>query len=520
MRLPNLLCAASASLALASAAFAQETVKLEYKLKPGTELVYKGSGTVTLKQSAADNNTQNIEMTLSATERYIIADVDAATGVMLIGQFPKEKVTTKVSTPGNEKTQEQTIEAASVCRLDRLGSPVARKAKEESKSAAFAALIQPLGVSQLTGVPLPAEPVALGATWESTTDTGLPGIPLPFSCKVVSKLVEIQTVEGHKCAVIQSKFTPGKPEQKMLAVSGIEEDETTFDMDAGYFRGDKVKADLKINTFGQSISLAFECSSLVESVKALPAEEAARDSSVIKALDAAIASAYDGEFDKGIAALEAFKPADLPEDWKPGIIKDISTLKRIGQLAARLASGGVAVQPQAEPSQALFAEGQKARYEKNWADAVSKFKELAEKYPDDGLAPPALIAAAQISETNLNDKKSADELRKRAFALQEKRAAGDPMELYKLAGLSADAGDLEKAVATYRKFLASEDAKIPANIRVLAQFRVGGLLEKQDKKAEAIEAYKAVAAIAASDDYSNRIKEQAKKRLDALAAGK
>jgi uncharacterized protein (UPF0147 family) len=364
---------------------------------------------------------------------------------------------------------------------------------------------------------LPPDAVTVGATWESVSSSALAGIPIPASFKVVSTLAEIKTVDGHKCAVIQSKLTPSdkKLDAGMQDIAGSGEVETLFDVDGGFSRNVKSKFDLKVvPQGGQAVTESFETNCVLDSMKALPPEEAVREGKVIRALDAAIAAVYDGEYAKATDALESLTPAEVPEAWKAGINKAIGTVK---QVAPRASGGPMQAQP-ADPAQKLFAEAVKAGQEQKWADAVAKYKELAEKFPDNARVPLALIQAADISENKLNDKKSADELRQRAVALQEKRAAGDPMELFKLAGVCANSGDLEKAVATYRKFLAAEDPKIPANMRLLAQYRIGGLLEKQSKTAEAAEAYKAMDAMPAADDYSAKLKEQAKKRVEALAA--
>ena len=158
-----------------------------------------------------------------------------------------------------------------------------------------------------------------------------------------------------------------------------------------------------------------------------------------------------------------------------------------------------------------------AKQEK-WADAVAKYKEFAEKYPDHALAGLALAKAAGIYRREAERQ----EIRRRTPAAsrgaQEKRAADNPMEQYKLGAAYADAGEPEKAVAAYRKFLAAEGLIVPANTRLMAQYRIGGLLEKLGKPAEAVEAYKAAAAMPGDDDYSKKLKEQAQKKADALAA--
>jgi TolA-binding protein len=516
MGLRNVVCAACGVLAVGWGAMAQETVKLEYKLQPGTELIYKSSGTI--KESVPP---ATLEGTISGRPRFVIADVDAATGVMLVGQMPEMKFAATIKGQGADQTQEQTFNDVSACRIDRAGNPVVRKMKDiEKLHLALRMMFGMLRQRQLDVVTLPAGPVAVGATWESTTDSALAGLPLPVACNVSSTLAEVKTVDGHRCALIRSKLTPGDKK----AGGGLPEFipngevETLFDVDGGFSRSVKSKLDIKAPQGSQEIAISLEQTSVLDSMKTLPPEQFAAESKVIRTLDGAIAAVYDGEYNKATNALENLKPADMPEAWKAGINKAIGTVKQIAQMAKGGGPMATEAAP-ADPAQKLFAEAGKAVQDQKWADAAAKFKEIADKYPDNALAPSALIEAARITETNLSDKKSADELRQRAVAMQEKlAAAGNPIELFKLASFCASSGDLEKAVATYRKFLAADDPKIPANTRLLAQYRIGGLLEKQGKTAEAAEAYKAMAAMSANDDYSTKLKEQAKKKAEALAA--
>jgi hypothetical protein len=70
MGLRTVVCAACGALAVDWGAMAQETVKLEYKLQPGTELIYKSSGAI--KESVSSIN---IEGTFAGLQRFVIADV-------------------------------------------------------------------------------------------------------------------------------------------------------------------------------------------------------------------------------------------------------------------------------------------------------------------------------------------------------------------------------------------------------------------------------------------------------------
>jgi tetratricopeptide (TPR) repeat protein len=379
---------------------------------------------------------------------------------------------------------------------------------------------------QLDVVTLPAEAVAVGASWESATAPALSSIPLPMAVKVTSTLAEVRTVDGHKCAVIKSKLTPGdkKTGSDIPEMEVTGDVETLFDADGGFSRSVTCKLAIKMKMGAEGGDIAIETANILDSMKMLPAEDIAREANVIKAFDAAVASLYDGEYDKASDALEALKPADLPGAWKAGINKAIGNVKQFAQMAQGFGEAMDEEEAALDPADRLFAEAEKAKQDQKWADAVAKYKELAEKFPEHTMAPAALLRAAQLYETRLNDKKSADETRQAYAALMQKRLdaaqdkAGDPMQLYKLGASFAEGGEPEKAIDAYRKFLAVESSKVPANMRLLAQYRVGGLLEKQGKTAEAAEAYNAVTTIPGDDDYSTKLKEQARKKAEALGA--
>jgi hypothetical protein len=515
MRLRRVTWTVCAVFGFASCAIAQETVKLEYKLQPGTELIYKVSGTIKMSSAAAKAEGAT-EGTMTGPVRFVVADVDAASGVMLIGQLPQITLALKAGTPQGGRSE--TLRDVSVCRMDRSGNPVPRKSKGEEKSQGLLPLLlMQFDPRPLDPVPLPAGAVAVGAVWEGATDAAVPGYPLSVPSKVTSTLAEIKSVDGHRCALIKSKLSPsGKKLGGIVDVEVNGDVETLFDLDGGFYRSGSSKLILKASQPGQEPEvITFETAVQLDSVKELPPEAAAREAGVIRVLDAAITDAFAGEYDRAADALENLKPAEVPDAWKAGVNKTITTVKQI----AEIAKGGVQMAQEADPAGELYSEADRAATEQKWADAVAKYKQLAEKYPEHPLASSALARAAAISETKLNDKSAADALRAQAVALQEKRAAaGDPVQLYKLAATCAEAGDLEKAVATYRKFLAAESDAVPANLRLMAQYRIAGLLEKQGKTAEAVEAYKAAAAMPGDDEYSMKIKSAAQKKAEALGA--
>jgi tetratricopeptide (TPR) repeat protein len=178
----------------------------------------------------------------------------------------------------------------------------------------------------------------------------------------------------------------------------------------------------------------------------------------------------------------------------------------------------MAIQASINTSEAAAAQAGEGK----WKEAAASYQSLAEKYPDHELAPVALEEAARILEKNLNDRPAAEAARKTLLALREKSAAqtgrADPLESYKLASSYAESGESQKAVEAYKKFLAS-DCK-DAKMRVLAQYRLGRLLEKLNQPQEAADAYRAAEAIQTDDNYATQIKEKAKQRTAELSTEK
>src|SRR5271157_3341697 len=111
MKLQRILWSALPALCFGCAALAQETVKLEYKLQPATELTYKLSGTV--KMSLSGQVAVEMQGTFSGVVRFVIADVDAA-GEMLIGQLNSIKIAMKTKLPQGEQNQDQTNDETAV----------------------------------------------------------------------------------------------------------------------------------------------------------------------------------------------------------------------------------------------------------------------------------------------------------------------------------------------------------------------------------------------------------------------
>jgi hypothetical protein len=70
---------------------------------------------------------------------------------------------------------------------------------------------------------LPKEKVAEGETWQSTSDFGVPGVPVKAKMKIENKFKEIDEVDGLEVAVIKSTMTIASEEKKEEKKEGEED---------------------------------------------------------------------------------------------------------------------------------------------------------------------------------------------------------------------------------------------------------------------------------------------------------
>ncbi len=510
-----------AALGLSSATHAQEAVKLEYKLKPGTELRYKTEGTLTQKLSTPQGDIEG-GATITATSRLIVAEVDPETGIMLIGELTSFNMDIKMTTPQGEQTRTQKQIQAKAFRVDSTGKAVEREAaanEEEGRPRQLLQLMRnQLDKKTLDHTPLPTAAIVLGQEWKS--ELGLPLMGSSVPCKAVTTLSEIKDVEGARCALIKSELSTAETAglgMPNMDISG--QAEMLFDIERGMSLEKNTRLTMKPDAPGIEGEMTMETVDKLESVRVMPEDEAARFAELIRGLDSALTELHKNEIDKAIEHLDKLRTSAVEEDWKKGLEQTLTMAKQMRQFAA----GPAGFAPGEEekelgPADKLMKAAETAAKSGNWKEAASKYAELAEKHPDHELVPMALSEAASIYEQKLNDRKAAAEIRRKLIAMQEEKAASDPMQTYRLAKSYADAGDLEKAVEAYRRVAASDSKDVPARTRMLAQYRAAGLLEKMGRAEEALKAYRAMENIAADDDYSKKIKENARKKAAELAA--
>ena len=491
-----------------------QAVTLEYKLKPGQKLEYAVEGNA--KQSMGGDK----EAKFSGKAVALCGGVDLKTGNLLMAI---QANINSSEAAGGAKT-EKAEASVSVFRMDKNGQTIPREMKKSAEGAEpqnqfLKFMLASLAPSPRIEPPWPGHPVKAGDKWEGS----LAWFIFPVKMKFAATLTAVKKVEGQDNAFIKTTFSPDTSDSAAPIPIDLNnftaEAESVFNIERGVLMESKVKIALSLpGEQKMEAALSYKFSALSDS----PPEEAARNSARIKALDGAIDLFFAGEIDKGIEDLQKQRMAEKDEQWQQGIDSLLSTaqnLQRFGNAGAGMAEEDA--QP-AGPEQKLFATAAAQAAEGKWKEAAASYQSLATQYPDHELAALALESAARIHEQNLNDRPAAEAARKALVALREKPAAKegktDPLETYKLASSYAEAGDSQKAAEAYRKFLAS-DCK-DAKMRVLAQYRLGGLLEKLNQTKEAADAYRAAEAIQTDDNYAAQIKEKAKQRAAELSKGK
>lgn len=502
-----------------------EAIKLEYKLEAGTELCYTAEGALKQKFSTIQGDIEG-GAEIQGVSRMVVADVDPESGVMLVGRVTNLTFDVKMTTPQGEQTMTQKQDQARVLRADRTGKAIPRQSKDKSEEDGenpfLRMMLNQLDEKVLDVVPLPSGAIAVGGKWESELDLPLMGLPL--RSKAVSTLSEVKDVDGRKCALIRSEFSAAESDEPMaMAMDVSGEGETLFDIARGIALETRTKLVMKMSGSGTEGELQLDTGAALESVRAMPHEDAARHAEMISALDSAISKLYMEEPDKALEELGKLQAAGVEEDWKKGVDHVVTVAKQIQKFGTGAFPGAfIEDEEDLSEDERLLEAAEDAGLAGNWREAAAKYLELEEKHPDSVLVPQALAAAAEIYERRIADKAKAEEIRKRLVSLREKQSAGDtadPMEIYKLAGAYAEAGDLDKAVEAYRSFVAVENEAAPARLKVLAQYRRAGLLEKLGRTAEALTAYRAAEQSPASDDYSKKIKDLAGKKAKKLEDG-
>jgi tetratricopeptide (TPR) repeat protein len=178
--------------------------------------------------------------------------------------------------------------------------------------------------------------------------------------------------------------------------------------------------------------------------------------------------------------------------------------------------------PETSPDGKLLQQGDEAAHAGKWKQALEFYETLTRKYPGGDPAFQALSASAAIYEAKLGRKDKAEVLRQELVRRREQRMAkatgpgADRVALFKQAGELAAAGQTEKAIEAYQRFLAQPVEGVAPGTRLLARYRLGGLFEKAGQKDKAAEAYRAVLDMAGDDEYSLGLKKKARENMGRL----
>jgi tetratricopeptide (TPR) repeat protein len=498
---------------------------LEMKFVPGRQSHYTATGKFAQSMQMEGNDVTSTA-TLTGIGRSVTVEVDPETGAALVGDLKSATYDMEAKTAEGDEKMTQTMTSFHAGRLTPSGRSVPRLAKGEGDEAAEAmASYKKMMLSRVdfvatTGDVLPEGLISVGDSWEYVAP--FPIAMMPLDCHVTSTLAEVKEVEGRKCAIIKSAVASSKTDEEdpfsIGEVAGTID--AVFDMERRLFQQSDTKLTLKLDGPGMSGEVALDLAVKFESLEELAEAQFNDVAQAIRALDSAVALVYQDETDKAIETLEAAQAEIKDEEWQKGFEQSVDVVRSIARTGSTDFSFDVEEFKPDSPEGIMFA-ADTAVDEENWAEAVAKYRELLEKHPDNAMLPEALTKAAAIAEEKLGDKQAAEEFRQRLLDLRKEKAAGeeaDPMEIYKLASSYADAGDLEKAIATYREFLAVENADIPANRKAMAQWRLAGLLEQIGKAGEAKAAYQALVDSPAEDAYAKKLKERAQAKIEELGA--
>ncbi len=517
---------AAAGLWTAPAPAAPAVVRLVLQLTPGTEQTY--AFTSTLTQDMADTKqTTRGRLQLEGLTRQVVAEADPRTGVALVGWLGTGRWQLSAGAEATpEMDREQTWIAA--YRTDRSGRSILRERKKgDQRQYLLHHTVNAISENAQVCAAFPAEPVAVGGSWQGPVLLPLPGARQRGTA--VSRVVALGQTNGLRTCTIRSELVSGGEQSYATWRAGTHRPEMRIEgfsegcFDLAHGRWITVRTHLRA-TFAGDVGGGFSGVMDIDSVtrlgavRTLPAAEAADMVRRVKALDVALARLYAGDTAQGLAALTTQQAAETDAAWQKGLGVALALVQEGLKMPEPVpTAGGTA----ATGAEALLQAADQAAREAQPQEAERLYLQLAERFPAHALAPEALAAAAALARQG-GRTAEADALSRRALALREGTArpaggqAADPLALYRLAGAYAEAGQLEQAQAAYAAFLACPGADIPASTRLLAQYRAAGLLERLGRRAPALDAYAAAARLPAPDDYARQLQARAQARAEAL----
>jgi tetratricopeptide (TPR) repeat protein len=438
-----------------------EPVTLQYKFEPGTELIYKltGSMKVTGEQMEGD-------MTMAGASRIFVVSADAQAGTVTLLTRTPLTIEMKGAQDGQEMDQKQEQSQISLATVLLSGAhPESDGTREGSMNEYSLSGLDPV---------LPAEAVEEGATWSWKSDTL--SLMIPFPAAKESKLEKIEAMEDGALATIVSTAEVSDPRMKPHFQDFSARSTAVFDIDKGVVRTSELKLAF---AQGPAMKADGEFGAELESVESVPADLAEKLQAVATSLGGALEKLEESDYEAALAAVEAIDPEGLDE----ATTKGLEQMKgRLSSLARMMAMSRQQEAPVDEATSMLrTAEDLE---ETNAKAAAEQYVKLADKFPEHDKTYTALLQAARLYEEELEDEDTASTLLGRATGLLQKRIddageAADPGDYYRLGRTYERIGETEKALAAYQAIAepkgASDDARILAE---RAKARIEKLKEK------------------------------------------
>jgi tetratricopeptide (TPR) repeat protein len=504
-------------------------VRPEFQFERGVELTYEFDSAIYQSLNLSGREIRD-EARMRGSIRQVAAGAGAGKGGALVGQAGTAVLEV---TSGIEKVDRASRNQSwlSVFRMDGSGKSVRREERRRSFSQRLLrrTMTQVSENAQFCAE-FPPRQVETGSQWTGTVLLPLPGMRLPG--KGVSRITATGEENGNPYCVIRTDltseggqfYTGWMPDIWLpeMEVSGTSEGR--FDLRRGIWL--HVHLDLVAAFAGQGFGgqMVVESTMRLKSASPIPADGAEAWTQRIQAMDAALACIYEGEPKRSEKLIEQLRDREKEAAIRAGMESVLVLLRQVQDYDATACppvDGEMAGAPQSSP----LRDADRAAQEGDWKLAVSRYEAIAEWYAGRPTALDALSAAADLCEEKGEDREKAAELNRKVLRLlQEQLAAtggtgSSCILFYRLAGAYARTGDLPKAAEAYEQFLGVR-AGIPASMRMLAHYRLAAVLETLGQRERAVDAYRRMAGAEAEDEYSGKLKEKARERIQALGAGK
>ena len=293
--------------ALASAGEeSSEGVKLEYKYRPGLELHYTLTGTMTELKSP--------QHTFAGKARILVCQLDSATGVALLASFYELVDNTK----GAESATEHRL---SVSRVQSNGKAILHELKGDLEIVGD--LLKPLQKPVFFELQLPPTRTQVGQTWNGGLHVVVGGYELPAS----HTLAEIKSVDGKQHAVIKAAAEEREQREKTATA----EAEYLFDVDGGVVAQQQFKYESLVRS-----KLKIQVEIKLDKCQRVAAEAVALESACAKRLYAILPTLFDGDIDTALAECRKERAALKDKVWQEGLDYIVERIEIVNHLRGRL----------------------------------------------------------------------------------------------------------------------------------------------------------------------------------------